>query len=62
MEFHYQDLELEIRPHADGYELEFGLAPNSHRETDLPPRFALRLTREGLQTLSRQIQDALENE
>ena len=59
MEFHYQQLVLEIRPDAQGYELQFWPDPDSRQESDAP-RFALTLTREGLQALERQIHEALE--
>ena len=59
MEFHYHNISLEIEPHDDGFELQFGPAAGSAQGSDDPPQFSLTLTREGLQALAQYIQDFL---
>lgn len=60
MEFHYQDLVVQIHPHPEGqgrYGLHF--RPGSPQTDDPPPEFHLTLTREGLLALAKEIQQVL---
>ena len=64
MEFHYQELRVEIGPDLQGYRLQFepdlAIRPvPDDPDLSLMP-FSLVLTREGLQALAKQIPEVLE--
>ena len=62
MEYRYDGLVMEILPHAHGCELRFWPDAGARRGSDHPPRFALFLTREGLQALAMKIREFQEQQ